>query len=291
MKQVIYIDVLVFLNTVITFLLLLSASKLLKAFPSAGRLVAGSLLGGASSLIIFAPDLGFLLSLIVKLLFSIIITTATYNPKSVRALLRCIGYFFCVSFIFAGMMLFAASLPDLSILTYKNGALYVDFSLFSLIAASVICYLITLVLNKITKHSKEWDVLISVKIYLNGSCVSGSAVIDTGNSLSDPFTGEDIIIADRFVLSALLPEDIVHYLDGNNESCSRIRLVPCSTVTEDGLLPVFRADKVLFKENNSEKSVKKPLIAVSGKRLSHIILPRDAAEITERGKECEKAFN
>lgn len=287
-KQVIYIDVLIFLNTVVTFLLLLSASKLLKIFPSGGRLVFGSMLGGASSLIIFAPELGSLLSLLVKFLFSVIITSVTYNPKSFGKLLRCVGYFFCVSFIFAGMMLFAASIPSLSILTYKNGAVYVDFSLISLITASVVCYLITAVLNKITKHSNEWDILVSVRVFAGGKNVQGSAIVDTGNSLTDPFSGESIIIADKFCLHDVIPEDVIHYLNGENDKCGQLRLLPCSTVTSDGLMPVFRAEKVVVKCDGRVKFIEKPLIAVSGKKLPHIILPRDAAVTTERRKEREK---
>ena len=289
MKQVIYIDVLIFLNTIITFLLLLASSKLMKLTPSAGRFVIGSLIGGASSLIIFAPDMGLLLSLITKLLFSIIITSATYNPKSIKSILRQTGYFFAVSFIFAGIMLFASSLDGISIVSYNNGAVYIDFSFFSLVAASVICYLITIILNRITRHKNESDILYNIKITKDGKTESSSAILDTGNSLCDPFSGESIIIADISAVRNLLTDDIVLYLSGKSEKCSAIRLVPCSTVTDDSLLPIFRADEVTVSADGHHAYIKNPLIAVTGKSLTHIIMPSDIFKDTERRKSDEKA--
>lgn len=287
-KQVIYIDVLLFLNTIITFLLLLAASKLIKITPGVTRIIIGSLIGGASSLIIFAPDMGLILSVLIKLLFSFVITSVTYKSSSIRAVVRHTGYFFAVSFIFAGIILFVASLPGLSVITYNNGAVYIDFSFFSLVAASSLCYVITVILNKITKHSKENDVLVNVEIRYGDKKVSSSAITDTGNSLVDPFTGESIIIADKFVLKSLLPSDIVQYFNGNIEMCGHIRLVPCSTVTADGLLPVFRADSIVLNSDSSVKNIEKPLIAVCDRKLSHIILPAGIIENKEGSITNEK---
>lgn len=289
MKQVIYIDVLIFLNTVITFLLLLASSRLMKLRPTAGRFVIGSVMGGAASLIIFAPDMGFILSLITKLLFSVVIVSATYNPKSIKSILRQTGYFFAVNFIFAGIMLFASSLEGISIVTYNNGAVYIDFSFFSLVAASVMCYLITVILNRLTRHKHESDILYSIRMEKNGKTVSCSSILDTGNGLRDPFSGESIIIADEKSVMNILPDDIKLYLRGESEKCSSIRLVPCSTVNHDSLLPVFRADEVTVSDSQSQFTVKKPLIAITKNSLTHVILPPDIVKEAERSKSDEKA--
>lgn len=282
MKQVIYIDVLIFLNTIITFLLLLASSRLIKIRPAAGRLVLGSLVGGASSLIIFAPDMGFVLSLLVKLLFSVIITSAAFRVSSLKSILRNAGYFFAVSFIFAGMLLFIASLPGIEIITYNNGAVYIELSFLSLVFASVLCYAVTLILNKITGHSRNSDVSVNAEITSHGMTVSCSGVIDTGNGLTDPFSGEGVIIGDKRTLSPLLPDDIRLYLEGKEEKCGKIRLVPCTTVTENGLLPVFRADRIVITGKNEKITVEKPLIAVCSKELLHIILPAMMLENEKR---------
>lgn len=284
MQNVIYIDVLVFLNIIITFLLLTASSRLMKLSPGAGRLLIGSLLGGASSLIILAPDMGFLLSLMTKLLFSVIIVAAVYNPKDMRSIFRQTGYFFVVSFLFAGMMLFVGSLPGIHIVSYNNGAVYVDFSFLSLVAASALCYIITCILGKITGH-RVCNTLCSVEIVVNGKTVTGQAIIDTGNTLCDPFSGESIVIADRFFLKTVLPPDVKKYLDGMAEECEGIRLIPCSTVSADGLLPVFRAEMVRLRGDGFFCEMKRTPIAVSKNKMSSAIIPAELAVNCERRKE------
>ena len=284
MKQVIYLDVLIFLNTIITFLLLMASSRLMKIYPSPGRFVIASVLGGFSSLIILAPDMGLLLSLLTKLIFSVIIVVSAYNPKSVAAIAKGTGYFFAVSFLFAGMMLFASSLPGISIVNYNNGVAYINLSFFSLIAACVICYAVTVILGKITKSKTADTVVMNIGITSGGKTVNCSAILDTGNSLTDPFTGEGVIIADRFTLSEILPENIKTYLEtGNSEKA--IRLLPCKTVTGTALLPCFRAEKIRINDRDFSFEIEKPEIAVSSQTMTDVILPSSICKNTERRKE------
>lgn len=274
MKQVIYLDVLIFLNTVITFLLLSASSRLMKIFPTAGRFTLASILGGLSSLIILAPDLGLILSLLTKLLFSLVIVIAAYNPKSLSSIAKETGYFFAVNFIFAGVMLFASSLPGVSLVSYNNGAVYINFSFFSLVAACVICYAVVCILGKITKNKISDTAVFNIEITHCGKTVNTSAILDTGNSLTDPFTGQKVIIADKFVLSDILPENVRNYLSGKPDD-SGIRLIPCNTVSGSSLLPCFKADKIKVSGNKSNYEEKNILIAVSNSNLSDVILPSD----------------
>lgn len=284
MKQVIYIDVLIFLNTIITFLLLLASSRLMKVYPSPGRFAISSILGGFSSLIILAPDFGFFLSLLTKLLFSLVIVITAYNPKSITAILKETGYFFVVNFIFAGMMLFASSLPGISIVNYNNGAVYINFSFFSLIGACVICYAVTCFLGKITKNKAVDTVVYNIEIESTGKAINCSAILDTGNALTDPFTGESVIIADKFTLSDILPENIKTYLStGNSEN--GIRLIPCKTVAGSTLMPCFRAEKIRITGNNSTYIIKNIEIAVSNQPLTEVILPSAVLNTNERRTE------
>lgn len=284
MKDVIYIDVLVFLNIIITFLLLLSSSRLMKISPPPGRFLIGSLIGGASSLIILAPDMGFFLSVLTKLIFSLVIVTAVYNPKSIKAIFRETGYFFAANFIFAGVMMFISSLPKINIVNYNNGAVYINFSFFSLIAASVFCYGIICILNRLTKH-KSCASFCNIVIEFEGKTVSGQAIIDTGNALQDPFSGEGVIVADIFFLEGIIPQNVRMYLNGNENECGGIRLIPCSTVSGGGLLPVFKADRVKIIGDDYICNLKKVNIAVSKTKMTSAIIPAELTANSERRKE------
>lgn len=280
MKQVIYIDVLVFLNMIITFLLLLAASRMMKLFPSSGRMTLACILGGFSSLIILAPEMGFFLSLLTKLLFSVVIVSCAYNPKSLPAIAKETAYFFAVNFIFAGMMLFASSLPGISLISYNNGAVYINFSFFSLIASCVICYLITCLLNRFSRHKASHCEILSAEIYVGKKSVRAAAIADSGNALTDPYTGKSVIVADKSTLQSVLPENVKQYFaDG---ICEEIKLIPCKTVSGSALLPCFRADRITIKGENTKIEIYDRLIAVSSERLTEIILP--VSVISERRK-------
>lgn len=281
MQQVIYIDVLIFLNTIITFLLLLASSRLMKLYPSAGRFAIASVLGGISSLIILAPEMGFFLSLLTKLLFSLVIVTCAYNPRSFSAIAKETGYFFAVNFIFAGMMLFASSLPGISLINYNNGAVYINFSFFSLIASCIICYAVTCILGRLTKHKNSDCEVLFVQIFHNGKTVRSAAIADTGNALSDPYTGKALIVADKATLEPILPENIRLYLETG--TCEDgIKLIPCNTVTGSSLMPCFKADKISIKSEKTATELTNREIAVSSQQLTEIILPPSI--LSERSK-------
>lgn len=273
MKQVIYLDVLIFLNTAITFILLLACSRMMKLAPSAGRYVIGSVLGGASSLIIFAPDMGFILSLITKLLFCLIIVFTVYNPKRLKSVLRQTGYFFTVSFIFAGIMLCMSSLPGVSLISYNNGIAYIDVSMFSLICAAIICYVVTGILNRITRCSQEESVLYNIRIRCGNATVSMASVLDTGNSLTDPFSGDSLLIASEYDVANIMPDEVRNYIAGDSHKCESLRLVPCNTVAGETLLPVFKADEVLISGLGINRQLRNVGIAVCTRELGKVILP------------------
>ena len=271
MKQVIYLDVLIFLNMIITFLLLLAAASVMKQYPAAKRMVLACIEGGVSSLIILAPEMGFALSLLVRLLISVIIVASAYKPKTLRLLAKQTAYFFTVNFIFAGVMLFASSLPGISIITYQNGTAYINLSFFSLIAASVICYCVTALLNRLSRHKGAHCQVHTAELSLGGRSVRCPAIADTGNALKDPYTGRSVIVADKSAISEILPESVNAYLEGN--AAEGIRLIPCRTVAGTSLLPCFRADTVTIKTDNGTVFAENEIIAVSNQRLTEIILP------------------
>ena len=290
MKQVIYIDVLIALNIIITFLLLLASSKIMKTSPSAGRLLLGSVLGGASSLIILAPDVGFILSLVTKLLFSVIIVVSVYNSRNIKTILTQAGVFFAVSFLFAGIMLFASSLPGISIIRYNNGAVYINLSFFSLTAACVLCYAVTCILAKVTKRKAVGEDSFSIKIISGEKTVTGRAFLDTGNALSDPFSGEAVIIAEKNFIKDVLPPDVSLWLDGGSDKCEKVRLVPFSSVGNSGLMPAFKADKIIISDTKNEYIIKNAEIAVSSGSIPDALLPPEILTNTERSNKHDKIY-
>lgn len=268
MQQVIYVDVLIVLNILITYLLLLAASHILRTEPSSGRMLMGCFLGGIYSLVILAPDFGVPASIIIKLILSISIVSVTYKPRSLSALVRCIVSFFSINFIFAGVMLAVFIVFKPGGMEFRNGALYLNFSFFSIIAAAIVCYFVVFIFNRVTKQNAPDNRIYDISIGIFGRETEGKGLLDTGNSLTDGFMGAPVIVVRRNFVMELLPPELSAYFDGDfdmsggkipREWSGRIRVVPAVTVNATALLPSFRPDYVTIDGNRASKHV---LVAV-----------------------------
>lgn len=105
-----------------------------------------------------------------------------------------------------------------------------------------------------------WDrvVFLPVEIELLGRTVQVTALLDTGNRLFDPLTGQPVVILGSDLREALLPPETVAAVTTATQNpaegvsllaetplASRVRLIPYSTLgRENGLLVSFRADGV-----------------------------------------------
>lgn len=103
----------------------------------------------------------------------------------------------------------------------------------------------------------------TVTVGLCGRERSFRAVIDTGNSLSDPITGLSAAAVSVNALKGFLPEEICQNGASDPVSCfsslsgayrTRARLLPVRTVTGEGMLLAFRTDFCYISPINAERT-------------------------------------
>ena len=105
-----------------------------------------------------------------------------------------------------------------------------------------------------------------VELGLSGRTASFLALVDTGNCLTDPVSGAEVMIASPRALLPLFPRwgslleskdpvQMVEESSRNPEFPVRLRLLPYKNLSGEGLLPVFRADEVRV-----EKKVRQGLL-------------------------------
>lgn len=119
-----------------------------------------------------------------------------------------------------------------------------------LLLSFAVCYAaVCLVFRRIARRADRR--LCLVQLCHNGTAVSFSALLDTGNELVDPVSGDPVLIADAETLSPLfsgeLPpmSDPLSALEQLSAHGLRCRLIPCSSVAaERSLLLCFRPDSV-----------------------------------------------
>ncbi len=272
---VVYIDSLFLLNLVVNYLLLLSAARLSGEIIRRPRLTLGAALGALYAALIFFPGMGFLLHPLCKLAAAVLMLLCAFGGS--RRLLRVSIVFFGVSAAFGGGI-FAIELLGGRGLSLKNGIFYSAMDLRLILLSAAACYaVITMVFRRSACHSGPSRELVPAVLMLNGRRLALTALVDTGNTLTDPVTNRPVMVAEGEKLCALFPEgegpdqtdlrDPVAGLERLSAAAGRgrYRLLPYQAVgVECGMLLALRMDGVKV----GEVDYGGILVALSPTRLS-----------------------
>lgn len=257
MQQTVYIDVLVGLNLIINYFLLLAVARLLTLSFRRPRLFAGAAIGAVCSLIILAPELHPALSFLVRLALSAGIVLTAFRWSGGKQLLRETAAFYLVSFAFAGFMLVLWYLFSPQGMVLKNSVVYFDVSPLMLIFFTVLCYLVILLIGRLTGRKAPKGLYCEIRIECSGRSCGCRAKVDTGNTLREPFSGFPVaVVYGPSVASVAPPPDSLN-----------MRLVPFSAVEGGGLLKAFRPDRMIVTCGGRAVEVRNVYVAVAQKRL------------------------
>ena len=267
MRQVIYVDSLIFLNTVVTFLLLLAVRQFSGVKTSEKRLLLASLLGGASSLVIFIPRMGALFSAAYKAAVCGTIVFVAFFAKDGKKYLKCTGIFVFLTFLYAGAMCFLSQISGG--VSYRNGVGYVGFGVWQMIVVSGVLYLLLRLLKKrfcVAEEAFRYE----ITLYCNGKSVSGKAYYDSGNFVCDCYTGRPVVIVSEAWIAPVLTEREAYALrrwgglsaDGT-EALPWMRLIPVKTIAGNRLLPAFTGDAAVVRNADRYCRVEAPSVAVA----------------------------
>lgn len=258
MQQVIYVDVLVILNLIITFFLLLATELFTKERGKRWRVFLGALAGGIYSLQVFLPEMGTLLNILSRILAGTAITYISFGFKTYKRFIKLCLVFLAVTFLFAGLMIGLWIVFTPQGMLINNSVVYFGISLPVLILSTAVCYMISLVFSKILMRNKPQTTIYDFTLEIDGKKAEGRGMLDTGNNLCESFSGYPVVICTYDFLEKLFPESSKNFFKGNVTEThnttdekwkKRVRLVPYSTVSEKGVLPAFRPDKLSLKNS------------------------------------------
>ncbi len=262
MEQVIYADILIFFNIIITFILLLTTSQFIGITPSAARLVTGSFVGGAYSLIILAPPLNAAAVLATRAAMCLTLICIVFDPKKVRVFFKLFLVFILCNFLYAGIVYAVFYLISPDFLTVNNGFAYYNISVVSVIAVTGIAYAVIVLMKKTVLKNTGQDIIYDVEIFNNGKTYRSKALLDTGNVLTDPFNGRPVIVINREAAVGISDTDIFE-ADEENIRRLRIHYLPVSSVSGKTLMPSFPVEKMTVYKAEGKKDVICPQLAVT----------------------------
>lgn len=257
--EIVYIDSLFFLNLIIDYLLLLAAGKICALPLRRGRMALGAAWGAVYAVLaVLRPRLFALAA--VKLLAGAALPLIAFGAG--RHAPRAVLVFFAVSAAFGGAVYAACSLAGVSL----TRGLYIPVSLRVLVLSFALCYAVfTLVFRRAGRRGER--TVHEVSVTLGGRSAAFTALLDTGNELCDPVTGEGVLVAEAGVLAGLLegegaallrsdPLESFQALAEAGPLRGRLRLLCCSCVTgADSLLLCFRPDELRVDGRKSGLSV------------------------------------
>ena len=271
--QVIYVDVLILLNLILNYLLLASTAAIISTKIKPFRLILSSSLGAIYSLIIFIPNLNLFFSLLLKIVCSVLMVLIAFNFNSVKQFGRAYASFFLANFMFAGLMLAVWITFKPNGMIYQNGAVYFDINAVYLIIGAVICYIVSLLISHFIKRRAPDSHIMNLKINNKDEFVYIKALLDTGNTLKEPFSSFPVIICEYQAIKKIIPDNIKDFINKPIQSdfstIDNIRFVSFKSVGGSGLLPAFKPKSVEFKIKNKNFNISDVYLAVYNKSLSN----------------------
>ncbi len=251
----IYVDILIITSIYANFFLLKTTARLIHSTLRNGKCVLAAIVGSFFSLVILLPELNTLLLLIIRILSAALMIITAFSGRSPKELYRTGLIFFFVSFIFAGIEYGISVLSGGKNMIWHNSVLYVNISMLTLVISTIISYAAISFFRYYIDGGNSADEKYTVTVTRNGRTVSFTAVGDTGNNLTDAFTGRPVIICGKNYLSEIFEPRELEEVLAAEKNVSGWRLIPFSTISSGGMLPVFKPSAVTIR--NHEKNIRR----------------------------------
>lgn len=256
----IYLDIVLFENIAMNYLILLATTVIAKVKMKPFRLLISSSIGSIYSVLTYIIPLNNFQNLFLKILISIVIIEVAFKPLKVKFLFKEVILFYLVSFTFGGSAFMLLYLINPKNIISENGVLIGTYPLkVALIGAGLGSIVIFLVSAIIKDRMSKKAMLCEIEIFYHGKVEKIKSMIDTGNLLQEPITKEDVIIVEKSSLKNLIDKDVLDNIENivsgkwlANEIYSyKFKVIPFSSLgNPNGILLGFKPDYIRVIDEN-----------------------------------------
>jgi len=276
----IYADIVFIINFIMDIFILWTVSKLTKKEISMLRMIAaGIIMSSIYCMLIFITQFQLYLNIFSSLVIIMLGILISFNPNSVKEFIKLIFLSHIAAFAIGGLGMALFYFTNISnIIGNMVGFTIENFSFKLLIASSCIFYILIKFSIMYFKSSLvKKQIFYPVTIFFKESVVSLNALLDTGNSLSDPINNLPVIICEFDAIKDFLPSSLKLYFYENRENefdflsdnvedidfFGRVRIIPFASLGEQhGILIGFRPDKVEISDENKVISLTDTVIGI-----------------------------
>lgn len=238
--MIIYVDILLFVNTIINYAILMTAERLLKRNCRLYRILLGALTGALFSLLIFVDPRSRLLLYLLRILSSVLLTMITFGWRSKREFVKAVLCVILTSVGYCGFFILFYELfrpPDMIIV---NDVVYLQNDPLWLTVLTAVIYVIILLIYKLFSERIK-STVVSLQFTVRQSTYSCIGKIDTGCHLREPFSSSPVIIADRSVFAV--------------DPKQPFRVIPYTVIGGGSYLNSVKADSVMIDKKQIDKEI------------------------------------
>ena len=277
----VYLDIILIENICMNYIILLATGLILKNKISNLRLFLSSLLGSIYAVCSYITKLEIYSTIIMKLLLSIAMIYLSFNSKNIKQLLKQLVIFYLTSFAFGGCAFALLYFIRPQDILMKNGVYIGTYPLKIALLGGIVGFVIINISFKIIKNKlNKKNMFCDIEIYLNEKVVTVHALIDTGNLLKEPITGNAVIVVEKERLYNLIPNKILDNVEQimygtekieniESEYISKLRLIPFSSLgTPNGMLIGTKVDKIKIEFEEEEIESTDVIVGIYNKSLT-----------------------
>ena len=278
-----YIDIVIIENLIMNYIILYATGIVTKVKMKKTRVLISSLIGAIFVAIQYVTKLKIYSNIIVKTILSILMIFIAFNPQKIKQLGKQLILFYLTTFTFGGVATYLIYVIKPQDIIIKNGmytGTYILKTVFlgAIIGSIIIIIGFKLAKNKITKK----DMFCVTKIKINGKEIELKTMMDTGNMLKEPISGNPVMVVEKNSLYNIIPKEILNNIENilggdfekipqelKEEYIPRLKIIPFSSLgKQNGMLLGIKAEKFKIITEQTEEEKENVIIGIYNKSLT-----------------------
>ena len=279
----IYIDIIIVENLVMNYTILYATGLISKNKISHLRIIFASIIGAIYAVTEYISKLNIYSNILLKIILSIVIVFIAFYPQNVKKMFKLLVLFYLTTFTFGGVATYLIYVLKPQNIIIKNGMYVGTYVLKVIFIGAIVGTIILIIAFKFAKNKiTQKDMICKVKIKLNGKEIVLDTMVDTGNMLKEPLTGNPVVVVEKTSLYDLMPKEILNntelILGGDfgkipenikNEYISRLKIIPFSSLgKQNGMLIGIKPEKLYVINEQSEEKKDNAIIGIYNKSLT-----------------------
>ena len=191
----VYLDIILIENICMNYIILLATGLIVKSKISYLKILLSSLLGSIYAICSYTTKLEIYSTIIMKVLLSIAMIYLAFNSKNIKQIVKQLIIFYLTSFAFGGCAFALLYFIKPQNILIKNGVYIGTYPIKIAILGGIVGFIIINISFRIIKGKlSKKSMFCEIEVYLDNKETNVHALVDTGNLLKEPITGNSVIV-------------------------------------------------------------------------------------------------